>query len=251
MRLPALALLVAIGGVSPLEAQSAAKVRPVWWQSPQKAMELHVDDAGSKPRPIRVLQMCLLESFKADPVKGAVLLRREEPDPADPAGKPRWVPFVTAPVPSGADEVLMVLQPAPDGLTGQARMVPMDSARLPWGGTRLVNFTPDRLIGLIDGKRFAVEPGDSAVLPFVATQRSVVDVLIGREGRGEQALVFSSKGIFTPAKRTILFILRNAAGDHETRAIEEPNPDPSADAGQAPAPAAPSRTPNAPRPAGK
>lgn len=250
MRLPlllALALLAA--GNAP--AQSAPKVRPIWWQSPAQPIPLYAEGAGGKPQPIRVLPMCVLESFKADPVKGAVLLRREEPDPADPAGKPRWVPFVTAPVPSGAGEVLMVLQPGADGKTGLAKVVPMDAEGLPWGGTRLVNFTPDRLIGLVDGKRFAVEPGDSAVLPFVASQRSVVDVLIGRESRGEQALIFSSKGIFTPAKRTILFVLRTPSGSHETRSIEEPNPDPTAETGPTPGPAAPARTPSSPKPTGK
>ncbi len=250
MRLPLL-LGLALLAAGNAAAQSAPKVRPIWWQSPAQPIPLFAEGVGGKPQPIRVLPMCVLESFKADPVKGAVLLRREEPDPADPAGKPRWVPFVTAPVPSGAGEVLMVLQPAADGKTGLAKVVPMDAEGLPWGGTRLVNFTPDRLIGLVDGKRFAVEPGDSAVLPFVASKRSVVDVLIGRESRGEQALVFSSKGIFTPAKRTILFVLRTPSGSHETRSIEEPNPDPTAETGPIPAPAAPARTPSSPKPTGK
>lgn len=233
--LPLLGLAALLAGPVAAPAQSAPKVRPVWWQAPAQPIQLYAEGAGGKPQPIRVLPMCLLESFKADPVKGAVLLRREEPDPADPAAKPGWVPYVTTPVPSGSGEVLMVLQPAADGKTGQARVIPMDSAGLPWGGTRLVNFTPDRLVGLVDNKRFAVEPGESAVLPFVASKRSVVDVLIGREGRGEQALVFSSKGIFTPDKRTILFILRNASGGHETRAIEEPNPNPTGEPGPTPA----------------
>jgi hypothetical protein len=234
---PFLALLALAAGMPSALAQSAAKVRPVWWSSPPSPIQLHVDDGG-KPRPIRVLPMCVLESFKADPAKGAVLLRREEPDPADPEGKPRWVPYASAPVPAGSGEALMILLPSADGKTGQARLVPTDAAGLPWGGTRLVNFTPDRLVGLVDGKRFAVEPGDSATLPYVAARRAVVDLLIGCESRGEQALVFSSKGIFTPAKRTILFILRNPQGGHETRAIDEPNPDGSAEPGE---PAAPAR----------
>jgi hypothetical protein len=248
--LPLLGLAALAAGTA--TAQSAPKVRPIWWQSPAQPIPLYAEGVGGKPQPIRVLPMCVLESFKADPVKGAVLLRREEPDPADPAGKPRWVPFVTTPVPAGAGEILMVLQAGADGKTGQARVVPMDAESLPWGGTRLINFTPDRLIGLVDGKRFAVEPGDSAVLPFVAAKRSVVDVLIGRESRGEQALVFSSKGIFTPAKRTLLFVLRTPSGSHETRAIEEPNPDPTAETGPAPAPPTGAPRPaNGPRPAGK
>jgi len=227
-----LALLALAANPAVALAQSAAKVRPVWWSSPTIPIQLHVDDGG-KPRPIRILPMCMLESFKAEATKGAVLLQREEPDPADPAGKPRWVPYVSAPVPSGSDEVLMVLQPALDGRSAQARIIPMDSKGLPWGGTRLVNFTPDRLVGAVDGKRFSVEPGESGILPFVASKRSVVDVLIGRENRGQQALVFSSRGIFTPDKRTILFVLRNAQGAHETRAIEEPNPNPSVETGEA------------------
>lgn len=243
--------LLALVGAAPT-ASAAPKVRPVWWQSPAQPTPLFVEGTGGKPQPIRILPMCILESFKADPVKGAVLLRRQEPDPADPAGKPTWVPFVTVPVPSGSEEVLMLVQAAPDGLTGQARLFAMDSAGLPWGGTRLVNFTPDRLVGAVDGRRFAIEPGDSGVLPFVAAKRSVVDVLIGRESRGEQALIFSSKGIFTPAKRTILFIVRAPSGAYETRAIEEPNPDPSAETGPAAAPSTgAAKPPIGPKPAGK
>jgi len=178
-------------GITHAQAQSAAIIRPVWWQSPATPTQLYIEGASNKPQPIRVLSMCMLESFKADPVKGAVLLRREEADPADPTSKAKWMPFVTVPTPSGSKDLLMLLQPAADGKTGQARLVPMEADRLPWGSTRLVNFTPDTLVGLVDGKRFSVSPSDSAVLPFVASKRAVVDVMIAQESRGEQKLIFS------------------------------------------------------------
>ncbi len=212
------------------QAQSAATIRPVWWQSPATPTQLYVEGPSDKPQPIRVLSMCMLESFKADPVKGAVLLRREEADPADPTSKAKWIPYVTVPTPSGSKDLLMLLQPGADGKTGQARLVPLEADRLPWGSTRLVNFTPDTLIGLVDGKRFSVSPSESTVLPFVANKRAVVDMMIARESRGEQKLIFSSKGIFTPDKRTILFILRTPSGSYETRSIEEPNPNPTNEA---------------------
>ena len=237
MRLPLVLTALLAGSSAAALAQSAPRVRPVWWQSPAQPVQLHVEDGAGKPRPIRILPMCPLESFKADPTKGAVLLRREEPDPSDPAAKPRWTPYASAPVPSGTREVLMIVQPGGDPKSGQAMVVPMDADALPWGGTRLVNLTPGRLLGMVDGKRFAVEPGDSAVLPFVASKRAVVDVLIGAERQGKQELVFSSKGIFTPAKRTVLFVLRTPAGAHETRAIEEPNPEPTSEDGAPSAPA--------------
>lgn len=215
---------------TPAQAQSAATIRPVWWQSPATPTQLFVEGAGGKHQTIRVLSMCVLESFKADPVKGAVLFRREEPDPADPTSKAKWVPFVTVPTPPGSKDLLMLLQPAADGKTGQARLIPMESDRLPWGSTRLVNFTPDTLVGVVDGKRFSVNTNESTVLPFVANKRAVVDVMIARESRGEQKMIFSSKGIFTSDKRTVLFILLTPSGSYETRSIEELNPNPTIEA---------------------
>lgn len=226
---PLLLILLALAGLAPAgAAEGGIRVRPVWWQSPAQPLQLYAEGDDGKPHGVRVLQMCPLESFKADPAKGAVLLRRIEPDPADPKAKPRWTPFATAPVPAGSNDLLMLLLPSADGATCQVRVVPMDESNLRWGGTRLVNFTPDRLVGQVDGKAFAVASGDSAVLPFVASRRTVVDVLIATESQRGRELIFSSKGIFGPAKRTVLFVLRNAAGGHETRAIEEPNPDPKA-----------------------
>lgn len=210
------------------EPEAGVRVRPVWWQSPTQAIQLYAEGSDGKPHPVRVLQMCPLESFRADPAKGAVLLRQAEPDPADPKAKPRWIPYAAAPVPAGSSDLLMLLQPSADGASCQARVLPMDDASLRWGGTLLVNFTPAGLVGRVDGKPFAVAAGAATALPFVAAKRSVVDVLIATEGPRGRELVFSSKGIFSPSKRTVLFILRNAAGRHETRAIDEPNPDPKA-----------------------
>jgi len=208
---------------------SGIRVRAVWWQTPPQAIQLYVDGKGPKPHPVRILQMCPLESFEASAEKGAVLLRRIEPDPKDPTSKERWEPYVTAPLPGGSRDYLMILLPTPDGKTCLARLLPMDESDLRWGATRMVNFTSARLIGQIDGKSFAVPSGDSAVLPFVAGRRSVVDVILAAESQKGREIVFSSKGIFTPTKRTMLFIVEKPGADgYETRAIDEPNPDPKA-----------------------
>lgn len=210
-------------------AISGIRVRAVWWQSPPQAIQLYADGKGPKPRPVRVLPMCPLEAFEASAEKGAVLLRRIEPDPADPASKERWEPYATAALPGGSRDYLMILLPNPDGKTCLTRLLPMDESDLRWGGTRMVNFTASRLVGQIDGKAFAVPSGDSAVLPFVAARRSVVDIILAAENQKGREIVFSSKGIFTPTKRTMLFIVEKPGKDgYETRAIDEPNPDPKA-----------------------
>lgn len=208
---------------------SGIRVRAVWWQSPPQAIQLYVDGKGPKPQPVRVLPMCPLESFQASAEKGAVLLRRIEPDPKDPTSKERWEPYATAPLPGGSRDYLMILLPNPDGKTCLARLISMDESDLRWGGTRMVNFTSARLVGQVDGKSFAVASGDSTVLPFVAGRRSVVDIILAAESQKGRELVFSSKGIFTPTKRTMLFIVEKPGADgYETRAIDEPNPDPKA-----------------------
>lgn len=239
----ALALLVAFVGASLTAAPatpafagnpsgaaiSGIRVRPVWWQSPPQAIQLYVDGKGPKPHPIRVLPMCPLEAFEGSAEKGAVLLRRIEPDPSDPTSKERWEPYVTAALPGGSRDYLMILLPTPDGKTCLTRLLSMDESDLRWGATRMVNFTSSRLFGQINGKAFAVPSGDSVVLPFVAARRSVVDIILAAENQKGRELVFSSKGIFTPAKRTMLFIVEKPEKDgYETRTIDEPNPDPKA-----------------------
>lgn len=207
--------------------EAAVRIRPVWWQAPAAPTQLYADDEGEKPRALRVLQMCPLESFATKPGKEATLLRRIEPDPADPKSKPRWEAYASAPLPQGSRDLLMLLLPAPGGNSAQARLVPMDEDTLRWGGTRLVNLTPARLVGQVAGSPFAVAPGGSTILPFVAARRSVVEIVLAADTRAGREMVFSSKGIFTPTKRTLLFIINGAEkGSYETRAIEEPNPDP-------------------------
>lgn len=228
MTRPLLLLIGVLAGALPAAETAGVRIRPVWWQQPAQAPQLYAAGDDGQPRPVRVLAMCPLESIQADPAKGAQLLRRIEPDPADPKSKVRWVPFATAALPPDSRDLLMLLFPSADGAGCQTRLLAMDEDKLRWGGTRLVNFTPDRLVGLVDNKPFAIAAGDSAILPFVAARRAVVDVVIATENPRGRTLIFSSKGIFGPSKRTVLFVLRNGSGGHETRAIEEPNPDPNA-----------------------
>jgi hypothetical protein len=205
------------------------RIHPVWWQAPAQARQLYAEGKDGKPHPIRVLAMCPLESFVTTPLRGAVLLYRVEPDPADPKSKERWEPYVTAVLPSDSKDILMLLLPSANNTTCRSHLLPMDATALRWGGTRLVNFTSDPLAGQVDGKNFAVARGDSVILPFIATRRAVVDIILAADSKKGRKLVFSSKGIFTPTKRTILFIVEKPeSGGYETRAIEEPNPDPKA-----------------------
>lgn len=225
-----LPLVIPLAAPAPLRAaedEAGIRVRPVWWQAPAQARQLYAEGKDGKPQPVRVLAMCPLESFATTPEKGAVLLRRIEPDPADPRSRERWEPYASAPLPAGSRDLLMLLLPSADGATCQARLLPMDEGALRWGGTRLVNFTSTRLVGQVDGKPFAAGAGESVILPYAATRRSVVDIVLAAETPRGRRIAFSSKGIFTPAKRTVLFILEKASRDgYETRAIEEPNPDP-------------------------
>lgn len=227
MKIQFLAVALIVSALHAAE-EASVRIRPVWWQTPSATIQLYVDDTGGKPRPIRVLQMCPVETFGATSENGAMLLRRIEVDPADPKSKPRWEPYASAPIPPGSRDLLMLLLPAAGGKSAQARLVPMEEDTLRWGGTRLVNLTATRLVGQIADKPFSVAPSGSAVLPFVASRRSVVDIVLAADTSTGREIVFSSKGIFTPTKRTLLFIVNGTEkGRYETRAIEEPNPDPN------------------------
>lgn len=211
------------------EAAAGIKVKPVWWRAPSQTKQLYVEGKDGKPAPVRILSMCILDSFEATSDKEVILLDRIEPVPGDKTSKVSWKTYASAALPAGSHEWLMLLLPSTDGLSCQTRMMSLDESSLKWGGTRFTNFTNEQLVGQIAGKPFSVTPGESITLPFVATRRSVVEVILAADSKAGRTIVFSSKGIFSPTKRTLLFIINGREpGTYETRAIEQPNPDPKA-----------------------
>lgn len=211
------------------EAEGGIKIKPVWWRAPSQTKQLYVEGKDGKPVPVRILSMCILDSFEAASDKEVILLDRIEPAPGDKTSKDSWKTYASTAVPAGGHEWLMLLLPSADGLSCQTRMMSLDESSLKWGGTRFTNFTNERLVGQIAGKPFSATPGESITLPFVATHRSVVEVILAADSKVGRTIVFSSKGIFSPTKRTLLFIINGREpGTYETRAIEQPNPDPKA-----------------------
>jgi hypothetical protein len=211
------------------EAAGGIKVKPVWWRAPSQTKQLYVEGKDGKPAPVRILSMCILDSFEATSDKEVILLDRIEPVLGDKTSKVSWKTYASAALPAGGHEWLMLLLPSTDGLSCQTRMMSLDESSLKWGGTRFTNFTNEQLVGQIAGKPFSVTPGESITLPFVATRRSVVEVILAADSKAGRSIVFSSKGIFSPTKRTLLFIINGREpGTYETRAIEQPNPDPKA-----------------------
>ena len=211
------------------EAAGGIKVKPVWWRAPSQTKQLYVEGKDGKPAPVRILSMCILDSFEATSDKEVILLDRIEPVLGDKTSKVSWKTYASAALPAGSHEWLMLLLPSTDGLSCQTRMMSLDESSLKWGGTRFTNFTNEQLVGQIAGKPFSVTPGESITLPFVATRRSVVEVILAADSKAGRSIVFSSKGIFSPTKRTLLFIINGREpGTYETRAIEQPNPDPKA-----------------------
>ena len=211
------------------EAAGGIKVKPVWWRAPSQTKQLYVEGKDGKPAPVRILSMCILDSFEATSDKEVILLDRIEPVLGDKTSKVSWKTYASAALPAGSHEWLMLLLPSTDGLSCQTRMMSLDESSLKWGGTRFTNFTNEQLVGQIAGKPFSATPGESITLPFVATRRSVVEVILAADSKAGRSIVFSSKGIFSPTKRTLLFIINGREpGTYETRAIEQPNPDPKA-----------------------
>jgi hypothetical protein len=229
MKIPLLLIILLKASLSGAESSSSVHVKPVWWQAPAQPKQLYAEGKDGKPSPVRILPMCILDSFEVTNDKEIILLERIEPDPADKAAKATWKPYASAPMPAGSHDLLLLLLPSNDGLSCQTRLMPIEESSLRWGGTCFTNFTRERLVGQIAGKPFAAAPGESITLPFVATRRSVVEVILAADSRTGRKIVFSSKGIFSPTKRTLLFIINGREPEtYETRAIEEPNPDPKA-----------------------
>ena len=77
------------------EAAGGIKVKPVWWRAPSQTKQLYVEGKDGKPAPVRILSMCILDSFEATSDKEVILLDRIEPVPGDKTSKVSWKTYAS------------------------------------------------------------------------------------------------------------------------------------------------------------
>lgn len=224
----------------------AADVFPMWWTEPSApAPELAVHDGAGKPRAIRILRLCPLETTKGRGGETWTLLRKEPP--AEPGLPPAWKPYVQAAIPEGAERVAMLLVPSSPP---QALAVEISDRSHAWGSVRFVNLTGGPIQGWVGKRPFSLPPGGQVASETASERRTEEVVMMAPVPGGQPRVLMSSRAILDPTRRSVIFVAKLADGSVETRALEESrNPDmvgvPKPGDGGAPMPA------NGPRPAGK
>lgn len=195
----------------------AVEVLPMWWTEPTAPTpELGFDDGAGKPKPIRILRLCPLETTKGRPGEPWTLLRKEPP--AEPGQPPAWRPYVQAPLPEGAQRVAMLLVPSSPP---QALAVEISERSHPWGSVRFVNLTGGPIQGWIGKRPFNLAAGGQVASEAVTERRTEEVVMLAPVPGGQPRVLMSSRAILDPTRRSVIFVAKLANGTVETRALEE------------------------------
>lgn len=215
IRLPfILGLLLAVSSVARADEAGALSVRLMSWSGALN--DLWLKDGGgyvsamagefTLGRPLALhTRTSTVRVFRDEEVDGAV----------------RKLPLAQVTLPSGADDVLVVLAPASEGsdLPLQGRAFDQSLEAHPLDTLRVLNLS-SRVIGLkIGGETASVAPGAERLFPFSKSgQANLAVYLAVAESEGEWKLVQSSL-LATPRGRRVLGIVRDGRPDP---AIEDP-----------------------------
>jgi hypothetical protein len=215
----------------------AVEVLPMWWTDPTApGPELGFDDGSGKPRPIRILRLCPLETTRGRAGEVWTLLRKVPP--AEPGLPTTWKPYVQTRLPEGSEKLALLLVPSSPP---QALAVEISERAHAWGSARLVNLTGGPVQGWVGKRTFTLQPGGQVASEAAAERRTEEVVMMTPVPGGQPRVLFSSRLILDPSRRSLIFVARLANGSVETRALEDSrNLDPVAEPapkarGQAPA----------------
>lgn len=204
-----------------------AEILPMWWSDPPApAPELAVADGSDKPRPIRLLTLCPLESDRGKPGENWMLLRKQ---PATEPGKPpTWAPYVALTIPKDATRLGVLVVPSQPP---QAMAVDLADQAHPWGSAQLVNLTGAPLQGWVGRRKLSLAPGGRASSEAARERRTDELVLLAPAPGAAPRVLLSSRIILDPGRRSVVFVARRPDGSVETRAIDEtraeqPEPEP-------------------------
>ncbi|MFN7340353.1 MAG: hypothetical protein ACK5VI_04635 [Opitutia bacterium] len=194
-----------------------ADVIPMWWTDPPSpAPELATAEAGGRPRPIRLLALCPLESAKGVPGEPWRLLRKEAP--SGPDQPPGWTPYVEVRLAADAKRVAVLVVPSSPP---RAMAIELSDQGHPWGSVRLVNLTGDPVQGWVGRRRLNLAPGGQASSEAASGRRTEELVLLAPTQGGQPRILLSSRVILDPDRRSLVFVARLPDGRVETRALEE------------------------------
>lgn len=194
-----------------------ADVLPMWWSDPPSpAPELAAADGAGKPRPIRLLALCPLETAKGVPGEPWKLLRKEAP--TNPDQPPGWIPYVEVSLPADARKVAVLVVPSSPP---RAMAIELSDQGHPWGSVRLVNLTGGPVQGWVGRRRLSLAPGGQASSEAASGRRTEELVLLAPAEGGQPRILLSSRVILDPGRRSLVFVARLPDGRVETRALDE------------------------------
>ncbi len=204
----------------------AVDVLPMWWTEPAApGPELAFDDGSGKPKPLRILRLCPLETTRGRAGEVWTLLRKEPPP--EPGLPPTWKPYVQARLPEGAEKLALLLVPSnpPQALT-----VEISERTHAWGSARFVNLTGGPVQGWIGKRPFTLAPGGQVASEAASERRTEEVVMMAPVPGGQPRVLLSSRVILDPTRRSLIFVAKLADGSVETRALEDSrNLDPAVD----------------------
>lgn len=196
---------------------SAVDVFPMWWNDPAAPVpELAFDDGEGKPKALRILRLCPLETTKGRAGQMWTLLQKV---PAtEPGLPPTWKTYVQTKLAEDAQRVALLLVPSSPP---QAMAVEISERSHLWGSVRFVNLTGGPIQGWIGKTTFNLPIGGQ-VASQVANERRTEEIVVMAPVAGSQPhVLMSSRAILDPSRRSVIFVAKLANGSVETRAIEE------------------------------
>ena len=195
----------------------AADVLPMWWNDPATpAPELAFDDGAGKPKPIRILKLCPLETTNGR--AGEVWTLLQKVPATEPGLPPTWKPYVQIRLPESSERVALLLVPSSPP---QALPVEISERSHAWGSVRFVNLTGGPVQGWIGKRTFNLPASGQVASDIVKERRTEEIVMLAPVPGAQPRILFSSRVIIEPTRRSLIFVAKLANGTVETRALEE------------------------------
>lgn len=198
-----------LGLILVLNAQEAP-TEPATSVAPPKSQLLIQAAWSGQPGPkVRLVSQPSQQTFEIQAHAGAVVATTVIPrSPAyelwveNPPHAPRHIPLE---IPAQGQRFILVLQGEhPASL--RAWILPADLEIFPWGAAALLNLSDKRLRCQLNDQAGEVDPGKSAVLPFISKERATVHLTLDYLEQKTWQPDCSTKTVLGPTRRFILVV---------------------------------------------
>ena len=227
MRLLGLYLLALAG----LSAEEASPARPAAEAAAQGSLIFQACWSGVPGGKVHLVTQPTHQAIPLQAQAGAIVANSIVP-PCDAVEL--WVAHAPAakrvasfPLPKSGRRFILVMQ-GEHPASMRAWLVPADVEAFPWGSACLLNLSDKRLRCRLNDAVGEVDPGQSGVLPFVATERTSAHLTLDYQDGPKWLPDCATKTILTPARRFIMVVGPGLAaqGPLPKETVVETNPAP-------------------------